>query len=163
MGRVFFNTLEHTHEITAATTAYQCLASDSNKTFILNTAAATVITLPADADMELGWNIKIVQALANDAGTLIKCSNVTDTTGQMFTGGLNVQVVADATADVFQGYATAAANDSQLALDTNLANNMATVGTNLTIMKTATNRFMVTGHVASVDADGTGAAIFSNI
>jgi len=160
MGRVFFNTLEHTHEITAATTAYQCLASDSNKTFILNTAAATVITLPADADMELGWNIKIVQALANDAGTLIKCSNVTD---QMFTGGVNYQVIADATADVFQGYATAATNDSQLALDTNLANNMATVGTNFTIMKTATNRFMVSGHVASVDADGTGAAIFSNI
>jgi len=160
MGRVFFNTLEHTHEITAATTAYQCLASDSNKTFILNTAAATVITLPADADMEIGWNIKIVQALANDAGTLIKCSNVTD---QMFTGGVNYQVIADATADVFQGYATAATNDSQLALDTNLANNMASVGTNLTIMKTAANRFMVTGHVASVDADGTGAAIFSNI
>jgi len=160
MGRVFFNTLEHTHEITAATTAYQCLASDSNKTFILNTAAATVITLPADADMELGWNVKIVQALANDAGTLIKCSNVTD---QMFTGGVNYQVIADATADVFQGYATAATNDSQLALDTNLANNMATVGTNITIMKTATNRFMVTGHVATVDADGTGAAIFSNI
>jgi hypothetical protein len=163
MGRVFFNTREHTHEITAATTAYQCLDSDSNKTFILNTAAATVITLPADADMEIGWNIKIVQALANDAGTLIKCSDVTDTTGQMFTGGVNYQVIADATADVFQGYAAAAANDSQLALDTNLANNMATVGTNLTIMKTATNKFMVTGHVATVDADGTGAAIFSNI
>jgi len=163
MGRVFFNTLEHTHEITAATTAYQCIASDSNKTFILNTAAATVITLPADADMELGWNIKIVQALANDAGTLIKCSDVTDTTGQMFTGGVNYQVIADATADVFQGYAAAAADDSQLALDTNLADNMATVGTNLTIMKTATNKFMVTGHVATADADGTGAAIFSNI
>ena len=26
-----------------------------------------------------------------------------------------------------------------------------------------TNRFMVTGHVASADADGTGAAIFSDI
>ena len=162
MGRVFFNTLEHTHEITAATTAYQCLASDSNKTFILNTAAATVITLPADADMELGWNINIVQALANNNGTLIKCSDVTNTTGQMFTGGLVFQVVADATADVFQGYAAAAADDSQLALDTDLANNKATVGTSLTIMKTATNRFMVTGNVASA-AEATGAAIFSNI
>jgi len=162
MGRVFFNTLEHTHEITAATTAYQCLATDSNKTFILNTAAATVITLPADADIELGWNINIVQALANNNGTLIKCSDVTNTTGQMFTGGLVFQVVADATADVFQGYAAAAADDSQLALDTDLANNKATVGTSLTIMKTATNRFMVTGNVASA-AEATGAAIFSNI
>tara|TARA_R110002073_G_scaffold60935_1_gene153073 strand:- start:492 stop:983 length:492 start_codon:yes stop_codon:yes gene_type:complete len=163
MGRVFFNTREHTHEITASTTAYQCLDSDSNKTFILNTAAATVITLPADADMEIGWNVKFVMALANNNGVLIKCSDVTDTTGQMFTGGLNYQVVADATADVFQGYATAATDDSQLALDTNLANNMASVGSVVNIMKTATNKFMVSGHIASVDADGTGAAIFSNI
>ena len=163
MGRVFFNTREHTHEITASTTAYQCLASDSNKTFILNTAAATVITLPADADMEIGWNVKFVMALANNNGVLIKCSDVTDTTGQMFTGGLNYQVVADATADVFQGYATAATDDSQLALDTNLANNMASVGSVVNIMKTAASKFMVSGHIASVDADGTGAAIFSNI
>ena len=163
MGRVFFNTVENTHEITAATTAYQCLASDSGKTFILNTAAATVVTLPADADIQLGWNVKFVMALANNAGTLIKCSDVTDTTGQMFTGGVNYQVIADATADVFQGYAAAAADDSQLALDTNLADNMASVGTNFSIMKTAANKFMVSGHVTSADADGTGAAIFSNI
>ena len=163
MGRVFFNTLEHTHEITAATTAYQCLASDSNKTFILNTASATVITLPADADMELGWNIKLVVALAPAGGVLVKCTDVANTTGQMFTGGVNYQLIADATADIFQGYAAAAANDSQLAIDSDLADNSADVGTNLTIMKTAANRFMVTGHVATTDADGTGAAIFSNI
>ena len=163
MGRVFFNTRENIHTLDAYTSAYQCLASDSNKTFILNTAAATVITLPADADMEIGWNVKFVMALANNNGVLIKCTDVTDTTGQMFTGGVNYQVVADATANVFQGYAAAAADDSQLALDTNLADNMATVGTNITIMKTAANRFFVSGHVASADADGTGAAIFSNI
>ena len=163
MGRVFFNTLEHTHEITAATTAYQCLASDSNKTFILNTAAATVITLPADADMELGWNIKLVMALANNAGTLIKCTDLTNSTGQMFIGGVNYQLIADATANVFQGYAAAAGDDSQLALDSDLNDNRADVGTNITIMKTAANRFLVTGHVATNDADGTGAAIFSNI
>ena len=163
MGRVFFDTREHTHEITASTTAYQCLASDSNKTFILNTAAATVITLPADADIEIGWNVKFVMALANNNGVLIKCTDVTDTTGQMFIGGVNYQLIADATADIFQGYAAAAGDDSQLALDTNLANNEATVGTNITIMKTAANRFFVSGHVATTDANGTGAAIFSNI
>ena len=102
-------------------------------------------------------------ALANNNGVLIKCTDVTDTTGQMFTGGVNYQVVADATADVFQGYATAATDDSQLALDTNLANNMASVGSVVNIMKTAAGKFMVSGHIASVDADGTGAAIFSNI
>ena len=159
MGRVFFNTLEHTHEITAATTAYQCLASDSNKRFILNTAAATVITLPADADIELGWNIDVTMALANNASTAINCSNVTD---QMFIGGFVFQVVADATADVFQGFAAAATNDSQILLDSDLANNKATVGTNLNIMKTATNRFLVTGVVAG-SAEATGATIFVNI
>ena len=159
MGRVFFNTLEHTHEITAATTAYQCLASDSNKTFILNTAAATVITLPADADIDIGWNIDVKMILANDLSTAINCSNVTD---QMFIGGFHFTVVADATADIFQGFSATAANDSQILLDSNLANNQATVGTDLNIMKTSTNRFLVTGTVVGTAA-GTSAAIFVNI
>ena len=159
MGRVFFNTREHMHEITASTTAYQMLDSDSNKTFILNTAAATVITLPADADIEIGWNIDVKMILANDLSTAINCSNVTD---QMFIGGFHFTVVADATADIFQGFSAAAANDSQILLDSNLANNQATVGTDLNIMKTATNRFLVTGTVVGTAA-GTSAAIFVNI
>jgi len=162
MGRVFFNTRSHTHEITAATTAYQCLASDSNKRFILNTAAATVITLPADADIELGWNIDVTMALANNASTAINCSDATNTTGQMFIGGLHFTVAADATADIFQGYMVTAANDSQILLDSDLTNNKATVGTQFNIIKTATNRFMVTG-TAVGSAAGTGAAIFVNI
>jgi len=163
MGRVFFDTREHTHEITASTTAYQCLDSDSNKTFILNTASATVITLPADGDMEIGWNVSFAVVLAPAGGVSIKCTDVTNSTGQMFIGGMNYQHIADATANVFQGYAAAASNDSQLLLDSDLDDNRADVGTNITIMKTAANRFLVTGHVATNDADGTGAAIFSDI
>ena len=98
--------------------------------------------------------------LDNDNAYLIKCS---DTTNQMFDGGVNYQIIADATANVFQGYAAAAADDSQLALDTNLADNMAKQGSWVEIRYIETNRFMVTGHVASADADGTGAAIFSDI
>ena len=163
MGRVFFDTREHTHEITAATTAYQCLDSDSNKKFILNTASATVITLPADADMEIGWNISLVVALAPAGGVAIKCTDLTNTTGQMFIGGANVQAIAATAASTFQGYIAAAGDDSQLLLDSDLAHNEATVGTNLTIMKTAAGKFMVTGHVATLDVDGNGSAIFSNI
>mgnify|MGYP003627593937 CR=1 FL=1 len=162
MGRVFFDTRKHIHEITATTTTYQCLDSDSNKTFILNTAAATVITLPADADIEIGWNIDVKMILANNLSTAINCSDATNTTGQMFIGGLHFTVAADATADIFQGYAVTAANDSQILLDSNLANNQATVGTDLNIMKTATNRFLVTGTVVGTAA-GTGAAIFVDI
>ena len=157
MGRVFFNTREHIHTGDAT---YQMLASDSGKTFVLESASAMAITLPADADIEFGWHCKFLMNLDNNDAYLIKCS---DTTNQMFDGGVNYQLLADATADVFQGYAAAAADDSQLALDTNLANNEAKQGSWVDIRYIETNRFMVTGHVVTADANGTGAAIFSDI
>ena len=160
MGRVFFNTRENITTLDSGTSAYQMLASDSGKTFVLQSASAMAITLPADGDIEFGWNCRFLMNLDNDNAYLIKCS---DTTNQMFDGGVHYQVLADATADVFQGYATAAADDSQIALDTNLANNMAKQGSYVDIIYVETNRFMVSGHVASADADGTGAAIFSDI
>ena len=160
MGRVFFNTRENIHTLDSGVSAYQCLASDSGKTFVLQSASAMAITLPADADIEFGWNVKFIMNLDNDNAYLIKCS---DTTNQMFDGGVNYQLLADATADVFQGYAAAAADDSQLALDTNLANNEAKQGSWVDIRYIETNRFMVTGHVVTADANGTGAAIFSDI
>ena len=160
MGRVFFNTRENITKLDSDTSAYQMLASDSGKTFVLQSASAMAITLPADADIEFGWNVKFLMNLDNDNAYLIKCS---DTTNQMFDGGVNYQLLADATADVFQGYAAAAADDSQLALDTDLANNEAKQGSWVDIRYIETNRFMVTGHVVTADANGTGAAIFSDI
>ena len=160
MGRVFFNTRAHIHTLDSGVSAYQCLASDSGKTFVLQSASAMAITLPADADIEFGWHCRFLMNLDNNNAYLIKCS---DTTNQMFDGGLNYQLIADATADIFQGYAAAAADDSQIALDTNLANNEAKQGSWVDIRYIETNRFMVTGHVLSADANGTGQAIFANI
>ena len=160
MGRVFFNTRENIHTLTSSDATYQVLASDSGKTFVLESASAMAITLPADADIDFGWSCRFLMNLDNDNAYLIKCS---DTTNQMFDGGVHYQVLADATADVFQGYAAAAADDSQLALDTNLANNEAKQGSWVDIRYIETNRFMVTGHVVTADANGTGAAIFSDI
>ena len=160
MGRVFFNTKKNITKLDAGTSAYQCLASDSGKTFVLQSASAMSITLPADGDIEFGWNCRFIMNLDNNNAYLIKCS---DTTNQMFDGGVHYQVIADATANVFQGYATAAADDSQIALDTNLADNMAKQGSFIDIIYIEENRFFVSGHVASADADGTGAAIFSDI
>ena len=157
MGRVFFNTRKNVH---ALADTYQVLASDSGKYFTIDQDAAYTVTLPADADIEFGWNCRFIMNLDNNNAYLIKCS---DTTNQMFDGGLHYQVIADATANVFQGYATAAANDSQIALDTNLDDNQAKQGSFVDIIYIETNRFFVSGHIASADADGTGAAIFSNI
>ena len=160
MGRVFFNTRANITTLDAGTAAYQCLASDSGKTFVLQSASAMALTLPADADIEFGWNCRFLVNLDNNAAYLIKCSNVTD---QMFDGGLNVQVGAACAASTFQGYIAAAADDSQIALDTDLANNGAKQGSYVDIMYIETNRFLVSGHIHSGDTDGTGGAIFSDI
>ena len=163
MGRVFFNTRENVHTLDSGYSTYQCLASDSGKTFVLQSASAMTVTLPADGDIEFGWHCRFLVNLDNNAAYNINCSDVTDSTGQMFDGGLNVQVGAVAAASVFQGYAAAAGDDSSIILDTNLANNMAKQGSYVDIIYVETNRFMVSGNVASADADGTGASIFSDI
>ena len=63
MGRVFFNTRENIHNITAD---YTVLASDSGKTFIVLPAATTLLTLPTPSEAGDGWNIKVI--LQSDSG-----------------------------------------------------------------------------------------------
>ena len=163
MGRVFFNTRENTHELTASDATYQCLASDSGKTFVLNSASAMTVTLPADADIEFGWHCRFLMLTDNNNAYTIKCSDVTDSTGQMFTGAVNYQIIADATANVFQGAAATAANDSQIAFDSNLANGAGEPGSYMDVIKIAANKFAISGYMISDDADSTGAAVLSNI
>jgi len=63
MGRVFFNTKQNIHNLTAD---YTVLASDSGKTFIVLPAATTDITLPTPALAGEGWNCRII--LQSDSG-----------------------------------------------------------------------------------------------
>ena len=156
MGRVFFNTRENVDTLTAT---YQCLASDSNKTVILNSTSALVFTLPADADIEEGWNCRFYVQTANDNAYLIKCSDVTDTTGQMFIGGFSV---ASTTAG-FGHAVLAAGDDSQIAFDANLANGAGEPGSYMDIVKVAANKFAISGFMISDDADTDGSAVLSNI
>ena len=60
MGRVFFNTRENVHNLTAA---YTVLASDSGKIFTIDQDAAFTITLPSDQE---GLNYKFI---VTDAGS----------------------------------------------------------------------------------------------
>jgi len=163
MGRVFFNTRENAHVLNASDSAYQMLSSDSGKTFILDTNTALAITLPADADIEIGWNARFLM-VTDHANTAITITSAAPD-AQNIIGGLNVQMTAACAASTFQGYITSAIADtnSRIALDHDLDNNQASVGTNFTIMKTAANTFFVEGHLATADADGTGAAVFSNV
>ena len=81
MGRVFFNTRENMHSLTAA---YTVLASDSGKTFVLNAAAGVAITLPSAANMGEGWNARFI------LGTAFTSSNWQMTaTAAVMKGGIN--------------------------------------------------------------------------
>jgi len=61
MGRVFFNTRLNFQKIDQIA-SYQCLASDSGKTFLVHpvNSGATAITLPTLADAGEGWYCSIV-------------------------------------------------------------------------------------------------------
>ena len=157
MGRVFFNTRENIHTITA--TGYQAIASDSGKTFVLQSASALTVTLPADADIEFGWHCRFLMNLDNNDAYTIKCSDVTDSTGQMFVGGFSV---ASTTAG-FGHAVLAAANDSQIAFDANLANGAGEPGSYMDVVKIAANKFAISGFMISDDADTDGSAVLSNI
>ena len=81
MGRVFFNTRKNMHSLTAA---YTVLASDSNKSFILNASAGVAITLPSAADMGEGWHCRFI------IGTAFDTSNyVITATAAVMKGGIN--------------------------------------------------------------------------
>ena len=153
MGRVFFDTVENVQNLGAA---YQVLASDSNKTFVLDLAGGFVVTLPADATTNIGWNCRFYVKTASDAAYLIKCANVS---GDQFVGGFSV---ASTTAG-FGHAVLAAANDSQIAFDANLANGAGEPGSYMDIVKIAANNYAISGFMISDDADSTGAAVLSNI
>ena len=81
MGRVFFNTRENMHSLTAA---YTILASDSGKTFVLDASAGVALTLPSAADMGEGWNCRFI------VGTAFDTSNYQLTaTAAVMKGGIN--------------------------------------------------------------------------
>jgi len=78
MGRVFFNTRKNLDSLTAD---YQCLASDSGKTFMLNAAAGLTATLPAVADAQEGWNATFIVATVTTSNAYVlteKASSDTD-------------------------------------------------------------------------------------
>tara|TARA_R110001599_G_C11811462_1_gene616082 strand:+ start:51 stop:512 length:462 start_codon:yes stop_codon:yes gene_type:complete len=153
MGRVFFNTVENVDTLIAA---YTVIPSDSGKTFMLDLAAGFVVTLPADADTDIGWNCRFYVKTAADDAYLIKCQNVS---GDQYVGGFSV---ASTTAG-FGHAVLAAANDSQISFDANLANGAGEPGSYMDIVKIAANNYAISGFMISDDADSDGSAVLSNI
>ena len=106
--------------------------------------------------MEEGWNCRFYCLTASDASYLIQCQNVS---GDQFVGGFSV---ASATAG-FGHAVLAAANDSQIAFDANLANGAGEPGSYIDIVKIAPSNYAISGFMISDDADTDGSAVLSNI
>ena len=156
MGRVFFNTRENISSITAD---YQCIDSDSGKLFTLNSTAATAVTLPADADVTVGWTATFVVETANNNAYTIKTADITDSTGDDFVGGLAYLT----TTAGFGHSIVAAGNDNTITLDADDASNAGgLVGSWVKVTKLANNDWMISGQLFVSDADGTGAASITN-
>ena len=155
MGRVFFNTRKNIHNITGD---YTCLDSDSGKLFTLNSTSATVVTLPTDANVTIGWHAKFVVETANNNGYTIKTGDIADSGGDDFVGGM-----AHLSTTAGFGHAVvAAANDNTIIFDANLDDTGGLVGSWVEITKLASNEWMIDGATYASDTDSSGAGTLTN-
>ena len=132
--------------------------SDAGKIMSLNSASALTVTLPTDANIDLGFSVKFIVQTANDNAYTIKTGDIADSGGDDMVGGV---ILASTTA----GYAHAvlpAANDCNIVLDANLADTGGEVGSWIELVKIAADQWMVSGCVYSDDADSTGTALFTD-
>ena len=97
MGRVFFNTRENVHNLTAA---YQVLASDSGKVFTIDQDATFVISLPTTHQEGLNYKFIVTDAgsgevhIDSGASNGIKGFSMDPTTGINAIDNNLVEVVA---------------------------------------------------------------------
>ena len=132
--------------------------SDAGKIMSLNSTSALTVTLPTDANIDIGFSVKFIVQTANDNAYTIKTGDIADSGGDDFVGGL---ILSSATA----GYANViipAADDCNIVLDANLADCGGLKGSWVELVKIASNEWMVSGCVYSADADTTGAALFTD-
>ena len=132
--------------------------SDAGKIMSLNSSSALTVTLPTDANIDIGFSVKFIVQTANDNAYTIKTGDIADSGGDDMVGGV---ILASTTA----GFAHAvlpAANDCNIVLDANLADTGGEVGSWIELVKIAADQWMVSGCVYSDDADSDGTALFTD-
>jgi len=131
-------------------------ASDSGKIFFVNTdSGASTYTLPAP---KAGLHFKWIISQDCDTATIIQTADNTDTSGDMFLGGLLVKAAIDLTT-----FVETAADNNTITLDDNVANTAQGAGSWVHIYCTEDPTWFVSG-VINADSEGTcdGSAIFSD-
>ena len=126
--------------------------------FTLNSTSATVVTLPTDANVTIGWHAKFVVETANNNGYTIKTGDIADSGGDDFVGGM-----AHLSTTAGFGHAVvAAANDNTIIFDANLDDTGGLVGSWVEITKLASNEWMIDGATYASDTDSSGAGTLTN-
>ena len=132
--------------------------ADSGKIFSLNSTSALTVTLPTDANSDIGCVYRFIVQTANDNAYHIDSGDNLDSGGDDFVGGV---ILATTTAGDCN-FIAAAANDARIVLDANADNTGGEKGSHIELIKISSNEWMVSGCVYSDDADSDGTAIFVN-
>lgn len=143
-------------ETVSAAASVTLTAADSGKIFFIGDSAAVDYVLP---DAAVGLRYKFIVIADEADATTITTSDITDTTGEGFDGGLLVCSAADVNTFVEAG-----ADTNKITLDDDVADCGCGKGSWLEIIGVKANTWFVTGVInGNTDVNGTGAAIFSNV
>ena len=132
--------------------------ADSGSVLALNSTSALTVTLPTDANCDIGCHYKFIVQTTNDNAYTISTGDNADSGGDDFVGGV---ILASTTAG-FGHAVVPAANDCNIILDGNLADTGGEKGSWIDVTKIAPDEWMVQGCFYSDDADTDGTALFTD-
>ncbi len=152
---------------TITATKSDLAVGDSGTMYLLDAAdetGAVTITLPQLSTALVGTTYTFCVTDPSDSGFLIQTGDLTDTTGDMYIGGITLSSDAvSSTSNAPNGRIVApGANDAVIHLDGNLANSGGEVGTTITVTAVSATQWYVEGVVVTDDADSNGTALFQN-
>ena len=134
-------------------------ASESGTIWHMGTGGAVDFVLPAASVANIGVSYLFVWSAAETDAITIQTADTTDTTGDMFVGGLLFCAAA-----AVNTIAQLAADKNKLTFDDNVANSGGGPGTWCEVTCIADAKWFVRGIVeGDSDADGVGSAIASDV
>jgi len=134
-------------------------AADSGTIFVCGGGSAADFVLPAASADNIGVSFKFVWTASETDAITITTADTTDTTGDMFVGGILFCAAA-----AVNTIAQLAADKNKLTFDDNVANTGGGPGTWIELVCISKANWFVNGIVeGDSDADGVGSAIGSDV
>ena len=134
-------------------------AADSGTIFVCGSGGAADFVLPAASVENIGVSFKFVWTAAETDAITITTADTTDTTGDMFVGG-----ILSCNAAAVNTIAQFAADHCKLTFDDDVANTGGGPGTWVEIVCVSKSNWFVNGILeGDSDADGVGSAIASDV